>query len=669
MAGATEVFHIDQSTSYGPNQFPNSIASGGVSPVQGQYFIPATNPGLATLLALNPALAAANPIARTSGVLAHPFYQRPIGVGGNPLYDYDGQEDKRYAKQYRVSADLSGEWDRFGGIGYDLAATYGRSDYDSTNPDFLVDRLELGYRGLASKQGQTPCSLTTGVAGTGNCFYFNPFSTGVAVNSKTGQVNPQFTSAVALDPRVVNDPNVIQWIYGDNTQRTKTRNDLVVVDAVANGKFPLRLWADEPVAWAVGYQYRRSTYHFSGIGFTDNVGYPCIDSIITGTQNCAVKNGPYTFYGNYQPADTENATNAVFAEIDIPVTKSLQANFAIRHEEDNNSDTTNPKFSARWQVTPILALRASIGTTFRAPPQVSLIPNATTGLSFVSQTTSYRPFDNYGNANLQPESATTYSAGAIVNWRGLSVTADYWRFEFDNPLTSESGNPILNAIFPTGLPNNCANPAYAALISRVTFSGACAPANIVRTRTNQINGAPVMTDGMDLSADYRWREAPFGGRMNFGADASYVFDYTVGAQVVEGITTVAAYNAVGKLNYQLGPNSIPRWKGNAFAEYTLGRHNLRVTLHYINDMTDQRDSLFTSTNSGQGVVTAGKKIDSWLTTDIVYRVQMPMDMTATFSLINVTDEDPPFARLDYSYDPFTANPLGRVIKLGLNKRF
>ena len=203
----------------------------------------------------------------------------------------------------------------------------------------------------------------------------------------------------------------------------------------------------------------------------------------------------------------------------------------------------------------------------------------------------------------------------------------------------------------------------------MTFNGACAPANIVRTRTNTINGAPIMTDGLDLSMDYRLRDGPWGGQINLGLDASYLLDYNVGATVVEGITTVAERNVAGKLNYQTTGGSLPRLKGTAFAEYNLGRHNLRLTLRYIGRQFDQRDSNFISTNNGQGVVTSGRIVDEFVTADLVYRLQLPSNTIFSLSFINFTDEDPPFARLDYSYDPFTANPLGRVIKVGLNKRF
>ena len=39
------------------------------------------------------------------------------------------------------------------------------------------------------------------------------------------------------------------------------------------------------------------------------------------------------------------------------------------------------------------------------------------------------------------------------------------------------------------------------------------------------------------------------------------------------------------------------------------------------------------------------------------------------SIRNLTDQDPPFARLDLGYDPFTASPIGRTFKLSVTKRF
>lgn len=674
MAGHTEVFHIAQTASYGPNQYPTASVLGGVAlPASGGYFIPASNPGLATLLALN----ATNPLLATSlagaartGVVSSPFFQRPLGVGGNPLYNNGAQENKRFLNQYRVSADLNGRFDApwFGEIGWDTAFTYGRSDYDSTNPDFLVNRVQLAYRGLGSRFDGPQCDISTGTPGQGNCFYFNPFSTGVAVNPSTGQVNPQYNQAVALDPRVINDPEVIRWMYGADPQRVFTEKQLMVIDGLLNGTVPLKLWGDN-FSWAIGYQYRDQSQQTTYSAFTDNSQFPCINSIIDRAATCSVRNGPYAFYGNYNPVDIGQQTHAVFGELNVTVFDGLQFQFAVRHEDSQGGETTNPKVAGRWQATSWLALRGSAGTAFRAAPVGALIPNAVTALSFISQIGSYRPFDNFGNPNLVAETANTYNAGGIVNFRNFSASLDYWRFEFENPIGGESGINILNSVFPTGQPNRCNDPAFAGLISRITFAGPCSAANLVRVRTQTINGAPVTTEGLDGAFDVRFRDPIGGGRITMGGDVSYTLNFNVGTLTVEGVPVVPAFNATGKLNAAVAFSSLPRWKGQFFAEYNRGPQNLRFTVKYIDSMRDQRDNLFASTNNGQGVVTRGKVIPEFITVDAVYRHLGSFGIIYTASVVNMFDEDPPFARLDYSYDPFTANPLGRVFKFGLLKRF
>ena len=40
----------------------------------------------------------------------------------------------------------------------------------------------------------------------------------------------------------------------------------------------------------------------------------------------------------------------------------------------------------------------------------------------------------------------------------------------------------------------------------------------------------------------------------------------------------------------------------------------------------------------------------------------------TFSVYNLTDEQPPFVGLDFNFDPMTHSPLGRFIKAGFTYR-
>ena len=63
------------------------------------------------------------------------------------------------------------------------------------------------------------------------------------------------------------------------------------------------------------------------------------------------------------------------------------------------------------------------------------------------------------------------------------------------------------------------------------------------------------------------------------------------------------------------------------------------------------------------------KIDTITQHDFNVQVDLGNDLLLAATVFNITDEDPPLARLDYSYDPFTGNPFGRTYKIGLTKDF
>ena len=87
-----------------------------------------------------------------------------------------------------------------------------------------------------------------------------------------------------------------------------------------------------------------------------------------------------------------------------------------------------------------------------------------------------------------------------------------------------------------------------------------------------------------------------------------------------------------------------------------------MILRYVDSYEDVRP--------GTSTVSDMSKIDDHLTLDLHYNVQLFNDSTyVSLALINVTDEDPPLASTDLNYDPFTHNPFGRMIKVGLKYRF
>ena len=643
---AHDVPQEHSSPSYPPNNYPTSALTGKIQP--NGFFIPAANPGLQALLGqMTPAQAA----AAANGLFTTVAW-RPIGVGGNDLFGGGAKHDRRYFETYRLSAGLKGEFDFGGGIGWDAAVTYMDSNSDVATSDILVGKLQRAMMGFggANCQGTTP--------GANGCLWFNPFSTGVEGNVIDGRTNPGYVASTA------NSREVLDYIFGEYGYKQRSR--MFTADLVFNGEVGSVDFGAGPLAWAAGAQYRWSGVERQNNDDTNIAVSPCADSSVNPGATCVAQNGPFSFFGALADYDLDYSVGAAFVEAQMPFTDSLTGTLAIRYEDygGNIGATTNPKVALKWQATDWLAFRVSAGSTFRAPPQTQIAPTATTNLSYTTAAGGYRAYDLWGNPNLEPEKAKTLNLGALFDFGDFRASVDYWSFDFEGPIRSESGSQIVNAIFPNGSAgaNNCGNPAYAALQNRISFTGACSAANINRVRHYFVNGPDVKTSGIDLSANYTARDV-FGGDMNFGADVTYVIEYVVAQNTIEGIVTAKETDYVGTMDY-LGYGSQPQWKGSAFAEYNRGDHNLRWTIRYVDNMVDTRGGSSTfATNQN------GRKIDAFITHDLAYRVFLPWDTTLTASVINVLDEDPPFARLDLSYDPFTANPLGRYYKLGVTKKF
>jgi iron complex outermembrane receptor protein len=101
-------------------------------------------------------------------------------------------------------------------------------------------------------------------------------------------------------------------------------------------------------------------------------------------------------------------------------------------------------------------------------------------------------------------------------------------------------------------------------------------------------------------------------------------------------------------------------------------HSLRVQFNYIDGYTDQRGAAIFGPNTGAlagASVTTGKEIGAFKTMDATYRLALDSGTTFTLAGVNLFNRAPPFARLDPSYDSFTASPLGFTLKAGVSQKF
>lgn len=675
---------ITTSPSYLPTLPPSANAAGGGA---GLFQVPTYAPALRDYCALYGAqsgclTAGGVPLAPA---LAFPVLFRPFLLGGNPLFQSADNPrgsafSQRQSESVRFTAGL--EWRINPSLTLDGGITFSEYARGIEGTDTFGDLLQNALAGFggpncafatpASRAGLTAAQVAA-LAGTGGCTYFNPFSTAVAGNPVTGQTNPNFAgtrnpAGFNLTPGagLVNDLATIDNFF--RTTRSDTVTQLFVGDLVLSGQTGIRL-PGGALSFAVGGQYRRNGYSIRYNADANLAVNPCPGSPLNPAATCNPQTGALGFLGTNFNRATDNDVFAFFGELQAPITDTLNVQFSARYESYSGTtgSTFNPQGRIRWQVTPWLALRGGGGTTFRGPPAENLAGNVTS-LQVIG--TAFRAIDISGNANLRPESTTTYSGGVLLKFGGFNASVDYFRYELAGPIESEPVQGIVNALFGASGTANCGNPAFANLQSRFTFTAAgCGIGNVQRLSTRLVNSANVTTSGLDFQAQYKFDLGSID--VAFGGAGTYVLDYTTRDVTVEGIVVQPSFNAVGRLNFQTTAYPLPPLKGNIYLQGDRGIHSARLQFNYIDGYTDQRDALFLpNTGALAGAATlGGRNISPFYTFDFTYRAALKTGTTVSLSVLNFLDRLPPFARLDFNYDPFTASPLGLTAKFGISQKF
>ncbi len=653
------------SPGYPPTSGPNGPGSVNV------YSVAASNPGFNTFLTQtgNSAL-----IGTAQSALATLW--RPLGAGGNPTTGgRGGQSGSRKYEEVRIAADLSGDTG-FYDIGYQLGATYIRELQDQQTTDILIDRLQSSLNGL----GGPGCTGST--PGANGCQYFNPFSNAYAGNPALGLTNPGFVSTNA------NSKSLVAWLF--DRQKYRAQQDTFVFDAVLNGQLPVLALPGGDIGWAAGAQYRKVT-------FLQQIDSPFYNADITpcpvvGSTSCTFRTGPYIFLGQNKTLRLEQSVYAMFGELNLPITDSLNAQLALRYEDygGQTGSTTNPQARVKWQALEWLALRGSYGTSFRGPTSANVAPTGTTGLSGIAAAgNNFKSVDFFGNPGIGAETATTYSVGAIFQTDALTATLDYWSYDLQDQITTVPANVVATAVAGIGNGSqtvNCASGVRYLITfnnNNACIQGVTVGNDIARVRSDTTNGPGIKTTGIDADVDYRFDDV-FGGEVHVGGNVSYVLNFEQDAFKFAGVTVSGAYDAVGLTNYNRLPGTIPDWRGQFYADYNRDIHNVRWTMNYVDGVTDDRGPTTVQTGASTNcnvanatagtatnckLITFGLEQDAFISHDLTYRLQLPNDLTLTATVFNLLDTEPAQARIEMSYDPFIGNPLGRTFKVGVRKKF
>ena len=379
---------------------------------------------------------------------------------------------------------------------------------------------------------------------------------------------------------------------------------------------------------------------------------------------------------------------ATYAEVFIPLISDansrtglqrLEVSLAARYEDYSDfGNTMNPKVGLLWSPAQSLAVRGTIGTSYRAPALADLDDSdpRVNQYFYAPEIPGLTPFplllqDGF-NSSLQAEEATTWTAG--FQWspkraNGLALEITYFNVDFEDRIERPTFNVLAILDDPRFASIINANPTdeeIAAVVNNrlydptvLAFLGGPFPAADILAGTFPVevivdnrltNLAQSVVTGAEVQMSYDFETAL--GSFNLGFTGSYLFDFE--RKFIEADPLMEEVDTLGRpVDFR------------ARSSATWGRNGWVVTgfVNYTDGYIDQFSN-------------PARAVDSWTTVDLTIAYNnagegntLLSSTRLSLSAQNLLDEDPPFVDTigGVGYDAANANPLGRFVSLQITK--
>jgi iron complex outermembrane recepter protein len=401
--------------------------------------------------------------------------------------------------------------------------------------------------------------------------YFNGM--GLITGLANGTLNP-----FGLQDQAGQD--YLNSIAADDLHNRHSETTMSGVDATISR--PLLKLAGGDMSLAIGADWHRDTYNDTKL----DAGAP-----IT--------------YAKFVPAHGEAARNVMglMAELDMPVTKELDLDAALRADRFSDAGTTvNPKISFRYQPSTMVMFRGSANTGFRAPTLFDRygyrtnVANTTTSARWddpvlcpggaVGQPGTGKAIPGFNaadvcnaklnkltgsNASLTPEKSVGGTLGVVFQpARTLTLSLDYWQVNMKNMLAN-----LPEQVYFTQYQQ------YKDLFVR-NPDGSLA---YINNTTMNLGGQKAA--GVDVSLDYLLPKTSY-GQFKVGLDGTYLTRFD--NQLFEGdewVSNIGRFGNASNGTVSSYPIITPRWKHVLKLSWSLGNWGTQLTQTYSSKYTDQ----------------------------------------------------------------------------------
>jgi outer membrane receptor protein involved in Fe transport len=441
-------------------------------------------------------------------------------------------------------------WQAGGGLTLDGYYQFGQTDYSqrgynttvNSRMGFAIDSVDQGLFQGGVANGNIVCRATLPGpafrAAAAGCVPLNPFGAGAS-------------TAAARD------------YVTETAMQDTTLTQHVAALTLRGNLFDLPAG---PVAFATGIEYRR-------------------DSVSSVTDAISAANDFHTSPGGGITGGSRSLdVKEGFVEVAVPLLRDValarraEINGAVRVTDYSNSGRVETwKLGADWEITDFLRLRGTRSRDIRAPNLFELYGAPQSSFQTVDDPQNGGARGLYptllsGNANLVPEVADTWTAGAVVTARmgsagTIRASADWFDISLNGAISTLGAQVIVTRCFQ----------GNAALCNLVTRNGA----GIITSITNaNLNLNTLITRGWDFEFAYDLPMSAFGvnnnDSLNFRVLATYVKDL-ITVDTAGVATDRAGQNGSGVSQ----PSGLPRYTINAFLTYQGNPFSAQIQVRHI----------------------------------------------------------------------------------------